>query len=203
MKTRIRYCGLILALMALSGCSGVLTSDQPAKQYYTLMPLAGAAGPGLAAGGHSLAISVNAVPGLDTDRIQALAVDARLIPYDNARWPDYLPEVLGSVMRRSMTASGLFPAVVNSDRVVDGGWLVYLEIQQFYGIQSAAGHTSSVLVEMGGLLECNGERRQLTLSESTPVSDEQPSNIVTAHQRGLDAVTRQLLETIAGTCSPG
>ena len=47
-------------------------------------------------------MTVSAVPGLDTDRVLALSTDARLNQYANARWPDHLPEVLTSVMKRSL-----------------------------------------------------------------------------------------------------
>ncbi len=194
----LRPAAILVSLMA-AACSGVLTSDQPAKQYYILKPYTAAAA--VTETGPALAISVGAVPGLDTDRILALDGDARLIRYANARWPDHLPEVLTSVMKRTLTSSGRFAAVEESARVVDEGWAVRLEVQQFYGIRNASGNTSSVIVQMAGSVECNGQLQQLSLSESSPVAEERLSYIVAAHQQGLDSVSRQLLDLISETCT--
>ena len=40
-----------------------------------------------------LQLAVTAIPGLDTDRILALSVDAELKPFIGANWVDYLPEL--------------------------------------------------------------------------------------------------------------
>lgn len=204
MKTRNAYPGLIplafLLALLLGACSGVLTSDQPPRQHYMLMPYATASETGLAESGPALVMSVSAVPGLDTDRILALGSDARLNRYANARWPDHLPEVLSSVMQRSLAATGRFSAVEASDRPSDDGWAVHLEVQQFYGIQNASGSTRSVLVEMAGDIECGKQNRNLKLSASNPVSEERLSAVVAAHQKGLIDVTRQLMDGISEIC---
>jgi len=196
---------LLLALAAmtilLAACSGVMDSKQPARQVYMLTPYSGAADTANPAQGPELSITVNAVPGLDTDRVQALSSDARLNQYANARWPDHLPEVLTSVMKRSLASSGRFSAVEKSTRASDDGWLLVLEVQQFYGIRNASGDTSAVIVEMTGSIECNDLHGSLTLSDSNPVGNERLSAVVAAHQQGLDDVTRQLLDQIAKTCT--
>ena len=139
--------------------------------------------------------------GLDTDRILALGPDARLNRYSNARWPDHLPEVLSSVLQRSMTATGRFSKVLQSDHAVgEHGWLLKLEVQQFYGIQDSSGATSSVRVEVAGSLYCNGGESQVSAYESRTVVEERLSAVVAAHQASLDAVTRQLTARIDELC---
>jgi ABC-type uncharacterized transport system auxiliary subunit len=207
MNTKIRFSALtlpalFLLLTVLSACSGVLTSEQPAKQYYTLMPYKSTGGAANVDAAPALAISVAAVPGLDTDRILALDTDARLNRYANARWPDHLPEVLTSVMKRSLLASGRFSAV-DSGRTSGDGWGLKLEVQQFYGIRDGAGTTSSVLIEMAGDLKCNGGTEHIELSDSSRVAEERLSAIVAAHQASLDEVTRQLVARIAEICEAG
>ena len=187
--------------MLLAACSGVMDSKQPARQAYMLTPYSGAADTANPAQGPELSITVSAVPGLDTDRVQALSSDARLNQYANARWPDHLPEVLTSVMKRSLASSGRFSAVEESTRASGDGWLLLLEVQQFYGIRNASGDTSAVIVEMTGSIECNDLRGSFTLSDSNPVGDERLSAVVAAHQQGLDDVTRQLLDQISKTCT--
>ena len=200
MTTSIRICVSALALGLLTACSGVLTSEQPAKQYYTLMPLAAPPSGPIQEPGPSLSISVSAVPGLDTDRVLALGPDASLNRYANARWPDHLPEVLTSVMRRSLVNTGRFSAVEEAGHAKTG-WVLKLEVQQFYGVQDQAGNTSSVLVEMAGTVYCDGGLKNLKLADSRRVGDERLSAVVSAHQAGLDSVTKQLIDQLAGNCA--
>jgi ABC-type uncharacterized transport system auxiliary subunit len=200
MKTKTLLPVLSVMTLLLTACSGVMDSAQPAKQYYMLVPWSGAAGAAGSEQGPGLSIMVSAVPGLDTDQVLALSSDARLTRYANARWPDHLPEVLASVMKRSLASSGRFSEVDQGTHSNDDNWFLALEVQQFYGIQNASGDTSSVIVEMTGSIECNGHRGSFTLSDSNSVAEERLSTVVAAHQRGLDEVTRQLLDQINKTC---
>jgi ABC-type uncharacterized transport system auxiliary subunit len=201
MNTKTVLPVLAVALLLLSACSGIMDSAQPAKQIYMLMPLSGPQTGAHPEQGPALSISLAAVPGLDTDWIQALSDDARLTRYANARWPDRLPEVLTSVIQRSLVSSGRFSAVERSSRVSADGWLLQLEVEKFYGLQSATGETGSVVTELSGSIECNGHADSFTLSESVSVSGERLSAVVAAHQQGLDDATRQLLKTIFAECS--
>jgi ABC-type uncharacterized transport system auxiliary subunit len=200
MKTSLFPLALLILAALSGGCSKLLTSDQPARQYYLLTPLTGQqAKPGTGPA-RPLSISVSVVPGLDTDRILAFSRDARLDHYANARWPDNLPEVLTSVMRRSLAASGRFDPVVAANVAMENGWLVSLEAQKFYGIRSDTSGTTSVSVQMAGRVSCNGLSQAFMLSESTRIGEERLSVIVAAHQAGLDGVTRQLLSKITEIC---
>jgi len=201
MKKKTFLLALAAMTMLLAACSGVMDSKQPARQVYMLTPYSGAADTANPVQGPELSISISAVPGLDTDRVLALSNDARLNQYANARWPDHLPEVLTSIMKRSLMSAGRFSSVEESNRASGDGWLLVLEVQQFYGIRSASGDTSTVNVEMAGSIECNDLRYSFTLFGSSPVADERLSAVVAAHQRGLDDVTAQLLDQINETCS--
>jgi ABC-type uncharacterized transport system auxiliary subunit len=188
----------LLPLVMLQACSGVLTSEQPARQYYLLQPLdTGAANTGQ---GPELALEVSAVPGLDTDRIQALGPDARLQPFGNARWPDHVPEVLTSALQRSLESTGQFGAVHTVDRAPTGGWLLQLEVREFYGVQDGSGATPSVSVYLAGGIRCGGQSHPLGLRDNRPVAAQRLADVVAAHQAGLDGVTRQLIERIEQLC---
>jgi ABC-type uncharacterized transport system auxiliary subunit len=200
MKKKTLLPALFVVSLLLAACSGVMDSAQPAKQYYMLVPWSGAAGTASPAPSPALSMTVSAVPGLDTDQVLAFSNDARLTRYANARWPDHLPEVLTSVIKRSLASSGRFSEVEEGTQANDDNWFLTLEMQQFYGIQNASGDTSSVIVEMTGSIECNGNRGSFTLSDSNSVAEERLSVVVAAHQRGLDDVTRQLLDQINKTC---
>ena len=158
MKTKFIIAAFAATLSLAAGCSGVLDSAQPARQVYMLMPLPGSA-PGTPDENRpELWIDLSAVPGLDTDWVQALGSDATLTRYSNARWTDSLPEVLASVLQRSLATSGKFSAVGLSSHASNGGWLLRLEIDSFYGLQNADGVTNSVAVSLSGSIECAGKR---------------------------------------------
>jgi ABC-type uncharacterized transport system auxiliary subunit len=201
MNTKTILPVLAMALLLLSACSGVMDSAQPAKQIYMLMPLSGSQTTASPEQGPALSISLAAVPGLDTDWIQALGDDARLTRYANARWPDHLPEVLASVIQRSFVSSGRFSTVEQSSRVTADGWLLQLEVEKFYGLQNTTEKTGSVVTQLSGSIECNGRVDSFSLSETVAVSGERLSSVVAAHQQGLDDVTRQLLKTVFAECS--
>lgn len=199
------------ALLALlpTGCGNILTSEQPARHLYLLSPYdAAPVAAGSRAGPEpdvnlavSLTVSLAAIPGLDTDRILALGTDARLNHYANARWPDNVPEVLASVIRRSLESTGRFAAVRVVEPGETGDWALDLEVLEFYGVQDASGTTLSVRVALAGTLACVKDTHVLRLTEAVPVAEERLEVVVAAHQAGLDGVTRQLLERLHTLCA--
>lgn len=191
---------LLLSLLLLTACAGVLTSEQPARQNYLLRPYEATAAPADGAAQPALLLQLDVIPGLDTDRILALGADARLNHYANARWPDHLPEVLASVLRRALESSGRFGSVEVAATGAPDAWTLALELREFYGIQDAGGMTSSVRAGLAGHLTCGGETHALSVSESVPVAEERLATVVAAHQTALDSVTRQLLERMQALC---
>ncbi len=194
----------IIALLALTlqitACSGLLSSDAPSRQHYLLQPYNGHSSEATDETWPVLVLTVSAVPGLDTDHIQALSTDARLIQYANARWTDFLPEVLTSVMRRSLASTGRFEAV-NTKRGSDTNqWTLKLEVQQFYGILDSAEQTTSVRVRFEGNLSCNDQEHQLQLSASEPVRTNRLEVVVSAHQQALDEANGQLMDHFISLC---
>jgi hypothetical protein len=87
-----------------------------------------------------------------------------------------------------------------ADRAPAGGWLLQLEVREFYGIQDGAGGTSSVRVHLAGGISCGIDRHPLKLNEDRPVAAQRLASVVAAHQAGLDSVTRQLLERLEQLC---
>lgn len=192
--------GLLASIILVSACAGTLTSDHPARQYYLLEPLSLPAPERAVRPMPSLALTVSAVPGLDTDHIQAINADSRLNQYANARWADFLPEVLGSVLRRSLVSSSQFDSVNTNTAPDSSDWILELEIQKFYGVQNSNGSTSTIVAEFEGLLLCKDQNHQMQLSASIPVHEEKLSVVVKAHQKALDNITRQLLDAISKNC---
>jgi ABC-type uncharacterized transport system auxiliary subunit len=192
---------ILLPLVLLTACAGLLTSEQPARQNYLLRPYEANFAPAGAAAQPDLFLHLSVIPGLDTDRILALGTDARLNHYANARWPDHLPEVLASVLRRSLESTGRFASVEVAATGAADAWSLELELREFYGIQHAGGVTASVRADFAVRLACGGEVHELRLAESAPVAEERLATVVAAHQAALDSVTRQLLERIQASCA--
>lgn len=200
MKRKTIVTGMLLTTSIVTACGGILTSQSPAKQVYLLEPWAAATSTPVNDPLTTLVFSVSAVPGLDTDRILALGSDAQLNHYANARWADHLPEVLTSVIRRSLASTNQFAAVTAAQAADGSDWMVRLEVQQFYGIQHVAGVTSSVKVLFEGSLLCNDNEQGIMLTANKAVGQERLSTVVAAHQQALDDVTRQLLDNIQRNC---
>lgn len=184
MIARILF-ALVLSWPVLTACSSLLQSEQPAKQYWMLAPLENAEPLS-----QPVELRLSAVPGLDTDRVQALAHDAALHRYANARWADNLPEVLGSVLSRSLDN----PEAAGEPLRLD------LEVHEFFGRMNAAQQTTAVRVSIAGSVQCNGDFHRLAAKASPSVASENLSVIVAAHQAGLDDVTRQLIGQIKARC---
>ena len=189
--------------LLMQGCGGILTSDQPARQVYLLTPLEAPVASAVAAASAGLTLEFTAIPGLDTDRVLALGADPRLQQYGNARWPDHLPEVLASVLQRSLESAGGFDTVRLADAAVDGDWMLRLEVREFYGLLDQAGDTTTVRVGLAGRIVCADQNHALRLEDSGPVAGQRLASVVAGHQAGLDAVTLELIEGIRRTCGAG
>lgn len=193
--------GLPLAalLLTLSGCTGVLESNRPAREIYLLQPppLTPVAAP---ADAPRLVLTLVTVPGLDTDDIQVLAPNARLIPVANAHWPDYLPEVISSLSRRTLISSGQFRSVSLNDLARPDDWRLQLELQAFYGIQNSSGATTSVRLEMEGTLSCGEAGDVIRLDSNSSVSSASLADLVAAHQRVLNEALTALPARIRQVC---
>lgn len=198
-----RVRALLWALLAsglMAACGSVLDSGRPARQVYLLQtPSAPPAASGSAA--PVLVISVAAVPGLDTDLILALGNDARLVPVANAHWPDHMPEVFTSIIRRYLSETRRFRAVREGELARPGEWQLDLELQAFYGLLDGSGGSGAVQLKMEGLLHCGDEQHVLRLAEESGVDAGGLASLVAAHQRVVDAAMRQLPERITSACA--
>ncbi|MEJ8569322.1 ABC-type transport auxiliary lipoprotein family protein [Elongatibacter sediminis] len=201
MTTRTVFRALMPALagLLLTACGGVLESQKPARQTYLLQPPDPVAG--TLAEGVTLNLAVSAVPGLDTDRILALGPDARLNPVANVRWADHLPEVMTSVIRRTLADSGQFERVNTDTLAHPGDWQLDIELQAFYGMQSGDGSISRVRLLMDAIVSCGERRERLRMNEEAPAGGSNVARLVAAHQQALDRALRSLPARLATACS--
>lgn len=191
---------LVFVLAPLTACTGVLESNKPAREIYLLQPPASSPQQP-APEAPKLVLSLTTVPGLDTDDIQVLSPNARLIPVANAHWPDNLPEVMSSLSRRSLIDSGIFSTVTLNDLARPGDWQLQLELQAFYGIQSSAGTTNSVRMQMEGNVRCGEQADVFRLESVENVRSDSLAELVAAHQRALDSSLQELPARIQQVCN--
>ena len=190
------FCLLILAL-SVSACSGMTRSDKPATRTWWLEPYTGMTPDVRPASVKLVAISVTVIPGLDTDRILTLSDNAELNQFAAARWADNLPELVTSLVSRSLESSGTFEIV--SDRAGGGraNCDLQLELREFFGSLNSSGQTIGVQIAIDGRYQCKSDEPvSLQLNASIPVHDDRMSVIVAAFQQAMDSVMKDMIEQL-------
>lgn len=192
---------LVLAFLVLSLCAcGALTrSDEPAITTWWLAPYTVGADSATNVDGQPqpVMVRVSAIPGLDNDRILALTADSELKPYAGARWADHLPELAGSLIGRSLQASGRFELVSMGNHGPSKRCNLTLEVRQFFARISASGQTDRVTVEMNGFYQCGADVIiPIQVESSLNVQDSRMNSIVAAFQQAFDNVLKELLREI-------
>lgn len=180
----------------LSGCGGMLTSDQPPEHVYWLEAASLRLGEVSTQGTPDLIVVVDVVPGLDTDRILVKGPGARLNYYAGARWPDHLPELLTATVRLSLESSGRFNRVSSGTQVKVSEWLLDLELREFFAVVVAADSPPEVHVQLAGHLNCGFGDTPVSASTTALARDNTLSRIVAAFQistnEALISLGRQL-----------
>lgn len=182
---------VLAALIALTGCSGMLQSDQPAERVYWMTPYL-ATQPVQATSLPSLTLVVDAAPGLDTDRLLLLEDDARLNQYAGARWPDHAPELLSSMLQRTLESTGRFERVYSRSGARNTDWTLELELRRFYVTTSP---TSTANIALAGHLDCGGSKR-ISLTAGAAVAEDRLSLIVAAFQQALNDLSSDLVSQL-------
>ena len=190
------FCLLILAL-SVSACGGLTRSDKPATKTWWLEPYTGMMQETPSDPAPLVAISVAVVPGLDTDRILTLSDDAVLNQFVAARWADNLPELVTSLVGRTLEASGRFDIVSGRAGGSSENCDLQLELRKFFASLNASGQTTGVQIAMDGLYQCESDESvSLKLNASIPVHDDRMSVIVATFQQAMDSAMKDLLEQL-------
>lgn len=191
---------ILLPLFGIVACAGLLDSNQPSDRTYWLEPLIvqdavtdGAARP-------SLVVTVKAAPGLDTDRLLILESGARLNYYAGARWPDNVPEVLESLLRRTLESTGEYARVSGSRDSRSADWQLDLEVREFYAVAATYAGRSKVRMTLTGYVNCHYPNHMISLLVDVDLDDERLSLIVAAHERALHEVSMSLVSELSRAC---
>lgn len=185
---------ILVITWLLSACSGLTQSDKPVATTWWLEPYAGTTQAVVADSVLPVVVTLTAVPGLDTKQILTLSRDAELKPFAGARWADDSPELLRSLITRSLQASGRFDVRAYGGRGSNGCEL-QLELQEFFAELDSNGQTTGVSVALDGRFQCDSSGVILIDSRaSVPVTGTNMSSIVSAFQSAIDQVLRDILE---------
>jgi len=196
--SRISIVFFLSTVMLCSGaCSGLTTSDKPAISKWWLEPHVGTSPPAVSDPTVSIALSITVVPGLDTDRILTLSNDAELGQFASARWADHLPELLTSLVERSLQGTGRFAIAPESMPSSAGNCLLELEFREFFADIGLGGKIIDVRIATQGRYEC-GSAGPLVFQSSVmkPVANERMSIIVAAFQQAMDQVTQDIISKL-------
>jgi ABC-type uncharacterized transport system auxiliary subunit len=188
--------------MTLAGCSGMLTSDQPAEHVYWLESVSLRLGEPPAEKLPDLIVAVRVVPGLDTDRILVKGPGARLNYYAGARWPDHLPEVVTATVRLSLESSGRFNHVSSGSQIRRDEWSLNLELREFFAVVSTAGAPPQVHVKLVGHLDCGAGDIAVSAANTALAKEDKLSAIVAAFQSATDNALISLGEQLQTRCFP-
>lgn len=142
----IRTCLLrlapILLGLAAGGCSGLLHSDAPPVQVYTLR--AGAVSPSDGGADPQPAVSASlrvahplAGPGLGTSQIVLLQADHRMNVYAASAWASDVPALVESLAAQTLRASGQWSSVEDAESPFPSDYLLQISIRRFVADYSA------------------------------------------------------------------
>jgi len=191
----------VFYLLAIAGfltaCGSLNQSDRPAVTSWWLEPYIDSPQVMVSAPLRSVALTVTAVPGLDSDQILTLSDAAVIKPYAGARWVEHLPELMTSLLGRSLEASGRFEML--PDRAGQGTERcdLQLELRKFFADLNSDGRTTGVRIAINGHFQCESAAPVVVQSSVTmPVADERMTVIVAAFQQALDRVTQNILEQL-------
>ena len=178
----------VAALLGLSACIPSFKSEESPTRVYWLEPA-----PVQTPSTTGVALRVDVVPGLESDRIWILQRDQRLNYYAGAYWPDTLRPLLQSVMERSVGRAGSPPADVSFDILIEKFFAVETVAEANPGIELRARISRSDIASPTCVFEASSEPSTGRLRD-----------IVAAHQAVLNQLTNEVnrLASLVATDQP-
>jgi cholesterol transport system auxiliary component len=194
---------LVLVALALApaGCSGLLSSNMPPPQLYTLTP-AGDFPSGGARVAWQLLVDVPAsAAALDTERI-ALSRSATTVDYfADAAWTDRAPLMVQSLIVQSFENSGRITAIGRESLALRGDYVLRPELRHFEA-DYAGGAVPSAHVQISVKLVKAPDRvivGQQVFDAAVPAAANLVPAIVDAFNTALHKATRQIVDWTLAT----
>jgi ABC-type uncharacterized transport system auxiliary subunit len=200
MKKYLRLSLWMFLAVTISGCGGMLTSNEPPEHVYWLEAATLQFGEAPTEGLTELLVAVHTVPGLDTDRILVKGPGARMNHYAGARWPDHLPEVMTATVRLSLESSGRFSRVSSRSQIKGDEWLLELELREFFAVANTADSPPQVHVQLVGHLNCGTGDIAISATATVPAQENKLSKIVAAFQSATNNVLISLGRQLETRC---
>jgi len=204
MKTAVWI--LSFAMLALTGCSGVFDSSQPAAQYFVLrLPPRAAGTPVSTPAGSVLVQRPEAGPGLAAERIALLRSDSRFDYYAASRWAAPAPDLLESVIVDTLRATGSFAAVFDDAAPYAPNYDLRCTLRRFEADYTAGGRAPTVHVALDCTLGRHRDRELLTsftAQGSAVASEDRLTAVVaafaTATASAMDELSRATAAGVVG-----
>ena len=199
----------VLAMLALGGCSGLLTGRSATPVTYVLRPaMASDAASALGSSTGSARPSapslqvqrVAVAPGYARDEILLTQPDRRLDVYAASRWPDALPVVVERLVVDALRQHGAWSVVHDAAAPFAADQLLRVTVRRFDAEYAAAGGPPTVRVVLDATIARRGDRAVLaafTAEASSAASEDRMSAIIAAFERA----TGSALSQVAGTAA--
>jgi cholesterol transport system auxiliary component len=200
----VAACAASFAGLALSGCSGLLTSNQPAAQVYVLRPTGSAS---IVTAASTASMTAAAMPagsvlvelplpaaGLATDGIAVLRSGERLDYYRAARWAAPAPELIQALAVDALRAGHRFAMVESDAGPFASDYVLSLELDHFEAEYSGDG-PPSVHVALVCTLGKRGSRAVLasvTAASTVPAGADRLQAVVAAFERATGDALSQM-----------
>lgn len=196
-RTKARTGLACLPFLALVSCGGLLESGTQPERTFWLEPMEQAQSANVDSGSGVLTVRVTVIPGLDSDHLLTIGPGPELSRIGGARWPENTPEHVESLLIRSLASSGLFARVTRHSQARLEACDLELEFDRFYTRLDSSRSPSAVEISASGIHRCGAAGHSLKVSRSQEVQGSRMTDVVQAHQRAMDALTRDLLARLA------
>jgi cholesterol transport system auxiliary component len=199
-RSHLRCIAPMLIGFAIAGCSGLLHSDAPPVQIYTLRAAASSS-----AGGGAPRSTANASvrvahplagPGLGTAEIVLLEPDHRMNVYAASAWAADAPALIESLVAQTLRAGGKWSSVEDAESPFPADYLLQISIRRFDADYSAgADAPPTVRVTLDCTLGAEDARTiaaSFVAAGSAAASANKLSEVVAAFQQATDQALRSM-----------
>jgi ABC-type uncharacterized transport system auxiliary subunit len=208
--THLRHLLPALLGLAVAGCSGLLHSNAPAVQVYTLQPPSVASDSGAnqaAAADASLRVAhPRPEAGLGTSQIVLLQPDHRLNVYAASAWAAAAPMLLESLAVQTLRASGHWRSVEDAESPFPSDYLLQISVAHFdadYSDDTGAPPTVRVTLDCTlGKAEGRDIITTFVASGSAAASANRLRDVVAAFQQATDSAMTSLSQQASAAKQP-
>lgn len=186
---------IILAALALAGCSSLLPKGGPAPRVYTLNALSVPKEPKVALPISLKVLKPQAAPGLETERIALRKDNNQVDYYADARWAADAPTLLQSTLVESFEASRRLRSVSNDLVVLKSDYDLLIELRDFQA-EYKGSQTEAVRVRLTAkLIHTASEEiiKTWPYEQVEPVKTQNMSGIVIAFDKAQQAIAQKLV----------